>query len=118
MTAPVWIDQVALGARLRAVRETAEVSQEEASAAIDVSPPTYAHIEAGTRPLKGDELIALADCLGVRVGAITGALTRGDGLPRAARIERTSPPTAAMAEKLRFYLELDAYLADQAIDQV
>lgn len=110
------IDQAALGERLREVREAAHVSQEEASAAIGVSQPTYSRMESGARVPKGDELVALADRFGVRVGTITGVVTLADRVRYAARTDGTQPHMAAMRAKLHAYLELDSYLTDQGVD--
>jgi hypothetical protein len=48
------------------------MSQDKARNAINVSQPTYSCIEAGERPLNGDEVVTLADLFGVRAAAITG----------------------------------------------
>ncbi|MGY1825796.1 MULTISPECIES: helix-turn-helix domain-containing protein [unclassified Blastococcus] len=117
MTSPVLINQEALGNRLREVREAAGVSQEEACEVIDVSQPTYSRIETGSRPLKGHELILLADRFGVRAGAITGVAALRDRVRYAARTDGSQPQMVAMREKLHAYLELDAYLTDQGIEQ-
>jgi transcriptional regulator with XRE-family HTH domain len=104
-----------LGARVREAREAAGVSQDEARKAIGVSQPTYSRIEAGDRPLKGDELVLLADRFGVRASAITGlAQVRERGL-FAARTDGGASSMATMRERLYAYLELDAYLTDQGI---
>lgn len=116
MSAQELIDQVTLGRRLREVREAAKVSQDEARAAIHVSQPTYSRIEAGDRPLKGDELVALADLFGVRAAAITGIAKLWERACYAARTDGSQPEMAIMREKLHAYLELDAYLTDQGVD--
>jgi transcriptional regulator with XRE-family HTH domain len=110
------VDHVTLGRRLREVRETAKVSQDAARTAIQVSQPTYSRIEAGERPLKGDELITLADLFGVRAAAITGVAQLQERARYAARTDGSQPQMAVMREKLHAYLELDAYLTDQGVD--
>ncbi len=109
------VDLVALAQRVREARESAGITQEEARAAIKVSQPTYSRIEAGQRPLKGDELIALADLFGIRAAAITGVAEVRERARFAARTDGTSTPMATMRDRLYAYLELDAYLADQGI---
>lgn len=109
------IAQEALGRRLREVREAAGISQDDARAVIDVSQPTYSRIEAGARPLKGDELILLADRFGVRAAAIAGVAQLWERVRFAARTDGSQPQMAAMREKLQAYLELDAYLTDQGV---
>lgn len=110
------VDQIALGRRLREVREAADVSQAEASALIEVSQPTYSRIEAGERPLKGDELVALADRFGVRAAAVTGVASLRERARYAARTDGSQPAMVVMRDKLHAYLELDAYLTDQGVE--
>ena len=74
MVIQMQVDMGALGRRVRESREAAGISQDEARKAIDVSQPTYSRIESGDRPLKGDELVQLADCFGVRAASIIGLL--------------------------------------------
>ena len=50
----------ALPQRLIAARKAAGLSQEEAAARLNISRPTFIAIEKGTRPVKPDELVALA----------------------------------------------------------
>lgn len=109
------IDRVALACRLRDVREAAGVSQEKAGVAIGVSQPTYQRIEAGERPLKGDELMLLADLFNIRAARITGVVALGERVRYAARTDGSQPQMAAMRDKLHAYLELDAYLTDQGV---
>lgn len=109
------VDMVALGQRVRGLREAAGISQDRARTVIGVSQPTYSRIEAGARPLKGDELVALADLFGVRASAISGIAQVRDRARFAARTDGTSPSMAAMRDRLYASLELDAYLSDQGI---
>jgi transcriptional regulator with XRE-family HTH domain len=112
------VDMQELGRRVRAAREAAGVSQDEARKAIDVSQPTYSRIESGDRPLKGDELVQLADCFGVRAAAITGLAEVRERARFVARADGDFSPMAAMRERLYAYLELDAYLTSQGITGV
>lgn len=105
----------ALGRRLRQVRETAGVSQEDACGAISVSQATYSRIETGQRIVDGAELVALADRFGVRTGVIVGDVLVRERAQMAARTDGTSSPMDVMREKLFAYLELDHYLADQGV---
>ncbi|MEX2289500.1 MAG: helix-turn-helix transcriptional regulator [Mycobacteriales bacterium] len=109
------LDHVALGRRLREVREAARVSQHDAADAIEVSQPTYSRIEQGQRPLKGDEIVVLADLLGVRAAAITAGAQIRRRARIAARTDGTASPMAAMRERLYAYLELDEYLTEQGV---
>lgn len=109
------VDMKALGRRVREVREAAGISQDEARTALGVSQPTYSRIEAGERPLKGDELVLLADRLGVRASAITGLPGVRERARYAARTDGTAASMDGMRERLYALLELDAYLTDQGI---
>ncbi|MBP1326039.1 transcriptional regulator with XRE-family HTH domain [Leucobacter exalbidus] len=109
------ITHAALGARLREVRESKNVTQEAASAAIRVSQPTYSRIESGDRPLKGDELVILADHIGVRVASLTGYVEAGEHAKFAARTNGSAATMDVLKSKLLAYLELDSYLAEQGI---
>jgi transcriptional regulator with XRE-family HTH domain len=109
------VDMKALGRRVREAREAAGVSQDEARKAIDVSQPTYSRIETGDRLLKGDELVQLADCFGVRAAAIAGLAEVRKRARFAARTDGGSSSMAAMRERLYAYLELDSYLTSQGI---
>lgn len=109
------VDHTALGKHLRAAREAAGVTQTQAQEAIGVSQPTYSRIEAGTRPLKGDELIQLADRFGVRVSSITSLSQIQERSRFAARTDTPEASMQVMRDKLASYLELDAYLTSNGI---
>ncbi|TDT95572.1 helix-turn-helix protein [Streptomyces sp. 846.5] len=109
------VDMKALGQRVREAREAAGVSQDEARKAIGVSQPTYSRLESGDRPLKGDELIQLADCFGIRAAVITGLAEIRERARVAARTDGSTSSMATMRERLYAYLELDAYLTSQGI---
>lgn len=109
-------NQAILGKRIQEVRRSAEVSQEDASATIGVSQPTYSRIESGERTLKGYELVQLADLFGVRASAISGLTKVRERARSAARTDGTTPAMEGMREKLHACLELDAYLTDQGIE--
>jgi transcriptional regulator with XRE-family HTH domain len=109
------VDMKVLGRRVREAREAAGVSQDEARKAIEVSQPTYSRIESGERPLKGDELIQLADRFGIRAAVITGLEEVRERARFAARTDGNVSPMATMRERLYAYLELDSYLTSQGI---
>jgi transcriptional regulator with XRE-family HTH domain len=101
--------------RIREVREQLEISQDAAASALGVSQPTYSRIEDGSRPLKGDELVLLADLFGVRASAITGVLALRERARFAARTDGGTAEMTAMRERLYAYLELDDYLTQQGV---
>ena len=109
------LDKEVFGLRLREARELAHISQSAAAQAIGVSQPTYTRIESGQRTLRGDELVRLADCFGVRAASLTGLTQIRERARFAARTDGTTTPMAAMRERLYSYLELDSYLSDQGI---
>lgn len=109
------VHKISMGQQIRAAREAAGVSQEEARLAIGVSQPTYSRLEAGTRLVSGDELVMLADKFGVRAATITGLDAVQERARFAARTDGTTPSMGAMQDRLCAYLELDAYLTDQGI---
>ena len=109
------VDHVVLGRRIREVREACRVSQATAAEALEISQPTYSRIEAGDRPLAGDELVILADLFGVRAATITGVPALRERARYAARTDGSSAAMSTMREKLYAYLELDAYLTSQGI---
>ncbi len=110
------LDMTALGRRMQAARETAEISQTAAGTAIGVSQPTYSRIEKGERPLAGDELVVLADLFGVRAASITGLASVSKRAIYAARTDGSSSAMEKMRARLSAYLELAGYLTDQGID--
>lgn len=109
------MDMAGLGRRVREVRELAKVSQGDAAAAIGVSQPTYSRIETGDRPLKGYELVQLADRFGVRAGAISGLAPVASRARYVARTDGSATSMNSMRDRLYSYLELDAFLTDQGI---
>lgn len=109
------VGNVALGERIRKIRHSGGFSQADAAAALDISQPTYSRVEAGERPLAGDELVILADLFGVRASAITGVPQLQQRARYAARTDGSAAAMETMRESLYAYLELDAYLTSQGI---
>jgi transcriptional regulator with XRE-family HTH domain len=99
--------------RVRAVRERANVSTKDAALALGISPLVYSRIEDGSRNIKGDELIRLADTFGVRAGAITGLAEVTVPTTLSACPEGDEPGMPALRDYLRAYCELDAFLTEQ-----
>lgn len=102
--------------RLKELRIEHNRTQDEMAKAIGLSQPTYMRIESGSRPLKGTELIQLADSLGIRVAAITGLERVQAQAKYAARTDGSNAGMDTMRNKLYAYLELDDYLNDQGIE--
>ena len=112
------VDTVSLGRRVRQARDAAGTSPSDAAKTLGISQLTYSRIETGERPMKGDELVTLADLFGVRAAAITGVEQVSRRAKSAVRTDDAAAPAAApaaMRERLYAYLELDSYLTDQGI---
>lgn len=105
----------ALARRVREVRENAGVSRDAARHAIEVSRSTCSDIESGERPLKGDELVVLADLFGARTAAISGYAHIREHARYVTCPDRPSPSMDRMRDHLYACLELDGYLASQGI---
>jgi DNA-binding XRE family transcriptional regulator len=106
--------QAVLARRLEGARRAAGVSQTDAARAVGVSDPTYLNLEQGTRAMKADELIRLADRFGVRSASIGGI---EEAVSRARFAERPdgSDAAATMRDRAYAYIELDAYLTGLGI---
>lgn len=109
------LDTQTLGRRISAARQAAAISQESAATTLGVSQATYSRIETGLRPLKGFELIQLADLFGVRAAALTGVNALEQRVRFAARTNGESSAMETMRARLHSYLELDSYLAEHDI---
>ena len=70
MTTP-GLDAETLGERLRAARSGVNLTQEAAAASFGMARTTLVAIEKGQRPVRPDELLALAQLYGVSVGKLT-----------------------------------------------
>lgn len=106
-----------LGRRIREARTRAGESQEDMATLLGVSQPTYFRIEAGARALKGDELVVIADRLGVRAAALIGLPSLQGRVRFAARVNGADASLHALRHRLEEYLELDAYLAGHGITE-
>lgn len=108
--------------RVKAVRVRCGVSVDAAAAALNMTLLDYSAVEDGSRGLKGDELVLLADLCGVRVGAISG-LTQvsdrvSDRVPPASVAVGDEPALVSMRGFLDAYFELDSYLDGQGFPAV
>jgi Zn-dependent peptidase ImmA (M78 family)/DNA-binding XRE family transcriptional regulator len=106
-----------LGARLKAARTAAAVTQEVAAARIGAARTTIVAIERGDRRLAGEELLSLCDLYGVRVGPILRAdAVRVDLEPQFRRAARSDADPAAveatrlLQESATRYVELERRL--------
>ena len=116
MLAAETVDHAMIGRRVRELREARGVEVSAIIETLEISQPTYSRVEAGARPLKGHELVLLADLLGVRVASIVELPRIKARVRYAARTDGTEAGMEAMKERLCAYLELDSYLTSQGID--
>lgn len=95
-------------------RKAAGFSQRGLAERSGVSQSTLSRIISGERVAKLPELVAVAHATGWSLGALTGASTVADRAQCAARVTNGAQAEGLRASVLNF-LELDAYLEDQAI---
>ncbi|MFK5635991.1 helix-turn-helix domain-containing protein [Ornithinimicrobium sp. LYQ103] len=95
-------------------RTSAGLSQRSLAERAGLSQATLSRIIAGERMAKLPELVALARVTGWSVAALTGGSTVGDRAECAARVTNGSTGEDLHSSLIHF-LELDAYLEDQAI---
>lgn len=65
-------ERVALGQRLRQVRETADLTQEDLAKVLGVHPRRISEWEAGERPMYVDSFVQIARVCGVTAAHILG----------------------------------------------
>ncbi|WP_052109683.1 helix-turn-helix domain-containing protein [Knoellia sinensis] len=105
-----------VGTNISRARELAGLSQRALSRATGISQSGLSRMESGTLAPKMNEILALAWATGSTVAEITGRSAVRDRVECAARATDDAD-MAAMRRELTHYLELDAYLEDQAIPQ-
>ena len=64
------MDQVAIGARIKAARERVHLTQEQLAEIIDISPTHMSVIERGVKTPKLDSFVRIANALGVSTDAL------------------------------------------------
>ena len=64
------MDQVAIGARIKAARERVHLTQEQLAEIIDISPTHMSVIDRGVKTPKLDTFVRLANALGVSTDAL------------------------------------------------
>lgn len=106
-----------VGRRIERALKAAELTQRALARETGISQPTLSRIIAGERLAKMPEVVAIAWATGRTVAEIAGIGTVAERAVCAARATNGSD-MAAMREALLHFLELDAYLDDQAIPPV
>ena len=64
------MDQVAIGARIKAARERVHLTQEQLAEIIDISPTHMSVIDRGVKTPKLDTFVRIANALGVSTDAL------------------------------------------------
>ena len=64
------MDQVAIGARIKAARERVHLTQEQLAEIVDISPTHMSVIERGVKTPKLDTFVRIANALGVSTDAL------------------------------------------------
>ena len=64
------MDQIAIGARIKAARERVHLTQEQLAEIIDISPTHMSVIERGVKTPKLDTFVRIANALGVSTDAL------------------------------------------------
>ena len=64
------MDQVAIGARIKAARERVHLTQEKLAEIVDISPTHMSVIERGVKTPKLDTFVRIANALGVSADAL------------------------------------------------
>lgn len=105
-----------VGANISQARELAGLSQRALSRATGISQASLSRMESGALAPKMNEILSLAWATGSTVAEISGRSAVRDRVACAARATDNAD-MAAMRRELTHYLELDAYLEDQAIPQ-
>lgn len=102
-----------MGAAIESAREAAQLSQRALEDRTGISQSTLSRILSGKRPAKMTEIIQIADATGCTVAQLTGTAT-ADRVQCAARATNGSAMDK-MRQRLLHFIELNAYLDDQAI---
>lgn len=102
-----------LGNAIDSAREAVGLSQRALEDRTGISQSTLSRILSGKRTAKMTEIILIADATGCTVAQLTGTAT-ADRVQYAARATNGSH-LDKMHQRLLHFIELDAYLADQAI---
>jgi transcriptional regulator with XRE-family HTH domain len=109
---PVTTTQV--GDRIERARAAAGLSQRALADITGISQPTLSRVISGQRAVKVPELVVIAWATGATVAELTGLGTVAERVECAARATNQAGMDG-MREALVHFLELDDYLAGQAI---
>lgn len=108
------MESVEVGVLIERARRAAGLSQRAMADLTGISQSTLSRIISGDRPAKLPEIVIIAWATGHTVAQLTGARTVADRAQCAARATNDSG-MEAMRQALLHFMELDEYLADQAV---
>lgn len=100
-------------AAITSAMEAAGLTQRALAERTGISQPTLNRVLRGERSVKMPELLLIADATGCTVKQLAGSVV-ADRVLCAAR-STNGATMAAMRQRLLHFMELDAYLDDQAI---
>jgi transcriptional regulator with XRE-family HTH domain len=103
-----------VGERIERACATAGLSQRALADSTGISQPTLSRVISGQRAAKMPELVAIAWATGTTVAELAGTGTVAERVECAARATNQAN-MEGMREALLHFLELDDYLAGQAI---
>ncbi len=106
-----------VGMRIERARAAAGLSQRALADMTGISQPTLSRVVSGQRTAKMPELMAIAWATGATVAELAGTGTVAERVECAARATNHADMDG-MREALLHFLELDDYLAGQAIPAV
>lgn len=102
-----------IGEAIESAREAAQLSQRALEDLTGISQSTLSRIISGKRTAKMTEIIQIADATGCTVGQLTG--TAASARAQCAARATNGSGMDKMRQRLLHFIELDAYLDDQAI---
>lgn len=108
------MDAIAMGALIDRARAAAGLSQRALADAAGISQSTLSRIISGDRVAKMPEIVTIAWATGHTVAQLSGVPTVAERVQCAARATNGSG-MADMRRALLHFMELDAFLDDQAI---
>ena len=106
-----------VGSRIERARVAAGLSQRALADATGISQSTLSRVISGQRPAKVPELIAIGWATGATMAELAGTGTVAERAEGAARATNHADMDG-MREALLHFLELDDYLAGQAIPAI
>ena len=100
---------------IESIRNDIKMSQRDLAEKTGISQPTLSRIIRGERPAKMPEIVLIADALGCTVAELTEKAV-ADRV-RFAACGTNGSNMEKMRQKLLHFMEIDAYLDDQAIPE-